>query len=396
MSNVIDTKSLLKPISKTYPCGEDMSFSHEFDEIKEARRADDPTLSQGDWVTDLKEADWTKVLKISIDLLTNATKDLQLLGWLSEALTKLEGLAGLQQGLDLTIKTLDTFWDHIYPQPDGDDLEDREIRLEWFIGIVATAIENISLTENPPYTLLEWKSAKEIDNQIRLEKETSQSIKDAGKIDTQTFMAAVNKTPIPFYEKLLKDIEKVNETIHELAIFIEDKFPDTLNVRTLNETLSELKKTVEKISAERGVNISSPSVETIENTPNPIISTDQKPPTSPVQETKKTTMGASHHASIQSRQEALKQLHNLAQFFHQTEPHSPVAFLVDRAVKWGNMNLQDWLKEMIKDDQTLFGIQETLGISKKPYNISGKNTSEHKENDDPDSEKSSSTPPKFF
>jgi len=56
------------------PCSEDLSFTADLDAIAEARRFDDPTLDQGEWVTDIKEADWPfveqhcKKCKYTIDI----------------------------------------------------------------------------------------------------------------------------------------------------------------------------------------------------------------------------------------------------------------------------------------------------------------------------------------
>ena len=66
--------------------------------------------------------------------------------------------------------------------------------------------------------------------------------------------------------------------------------------------------------------------------------------------------------AIRSRQDALKRLSDVAEFFRQTEPHSPVSYLVQRAVKWGNMPLSDWLQEVIKDETVLGTLRETLGV----------------------------------
>ena len=66
----MDTDLLLAPLSAQSPCGEDLSFSPEFDQIAEMRRADDPTLAQGEWVTSLKQADWPGVARLCQTLLT--------------------------------------------------------------------------------------------------------------------------------------------------------------------------------------------------------------------------------------------------------------------------------------------------------------------------------------
>ena len=87
MQQVIDIKMLLTPISDESPTGEDLSFSTEFSEIKEARRADDD-LPQGEWTRENKVAEWASVQQRTVDLLHTRTKDLQLAAWLSEAATE--------------------------------------------------------------------------------------------------------------------------------------------------------------------------------------------------------------------------------------------------------------------------------------------------------------------
>lgn len=57
-------EALLAPIGEQ-GAGEDLSFSLVVDEIKEARRADPSYLSQGDWQSDLKRADWNAVIALS-------------------------------------------------------------------------------------------------------------------------------------------------------------------------------------------------------------------------------------------------------------------------------------------------------------------------------------------
>ena len=63
---------------------------------------------------------------------------------------------------------------------------------------------------------------------------------------------------------------------------------------------------------------------------------------------------------VASREEALRRLAEVARFFRATEPHSPVAYLVDRAVKWGRMSLGDWLREVVKDETQLGMLYDLL------------------------------------
>jgi type VI secretion system protein ImpA len=64
----------------------------------------------------------------------------------------------------------------------------------------------------------------------------------------------------------------------------------------------------------------------------------------------------------QSRADALRRLEALAAYFRRTEPHSPVSYLVQRAVRWGEMPLEAWLQDVINDDTVLSRVRETLGL----------------------------------
>ena len=52
----------------------------------------------------------------------------------------------------------------------------------------------------------------------------------------------------------------------------------------------------------------------------------------------------------------------VAEFFRRTEPHSPISYLVERAVRWGHLPLEGLLKEVVKNDDVLNRIWETLGL----------------------------------
>ena len=63
----------------------------------------------------------------------------------------------------------------------------------------------------------------------------------------------------------------------------------------------------------------------------------------------------------ETREEAFAMLGAVAQYFKAAEPHSPVPYLVERAVRWGRMPLEDWLRDVIREDNVVDSIRETLG-----------------------------------
>jgi len=69
---------------------------------------------------------------------------------------------------------------------------------------------------------------------------------------------------------------------------------------------------------------------------------------------------------VSSRAQALQQLREVAAFFRRTEPHSPVAYLADKAVSWGEMPLHEWLRQVVKDPASVSQLDELLGVPARP------------------------------
>ena len=67
---MVDLDVLLQPISDENPSGESLRYSGIYDEITEARRADD-TLNRGDWQEELKVADYRRVIDLAVPALSN-------------------------------------------------------------------------------------------------------------------------------------------------------------------------------------------------------------------------------------------------------------------------------------------------------------------------------------
>src|SRR5262245_38391261 len=106
----LDIAALLAPIPGENPAGQSVRYDGTYDALREARRADDPHMSQGEWVRELKVADWLVVMTRATEVLGARSKDLQVAAWLLEALVKRHGFAGLRDGLHLLWELQERFW----------------------------------------------------------------------------------------------------------------------------------------------------------------------------------------------------------------------------------------------------------------------------------------------
>jgi predicted component of type VI protein secretion system len=56
---------------------------------------------------------------------------------------------------------------------------------------------------------------------------------------------------------------------------------------------------------------------------------------------------AAPRGPVASREEAYRRLKEVADFLKKTEPHSPVIYLIERAIRWKDLDLQDVIREML-------------------------------------------------
>ncbi len=58
----------------------------------------------------------------------------------------------------------------------------------------------------------------------------------------------------------------------------------------------------------------------------------------------------------------------VADFFKQTEPHSPVSYALRQAVRWGRMPLPEFLTEVIPDENVRAELFRRVGLDTKGGN----------------------------
>ena len=249
-----DLVGILTPIADDNPAGEDLRYIL-YDEISEARRADD-ILDRGDWQRDIKSADWETVISLCLDALVKRTKDLQIAGWLTEALTITEGFEGLLTGLKVIRGFLENFWESVYPEIEDDDLDFRVGRLEFLNNFLWSRIKQIPLTDSSAkagYSWLQWEESRRVGYEGDAAKtETRAELVGEGKLTAEDFDAAVSLSSRAFYESLAADVTKCSEEFGILEQLSDEKFgKEAPRVAELRKSLEDCNQLVSKILKEK-------------------------------------------------------------------------------------------------------------------------------------------------
>ena len=130
---VLDVDQLLEPISEESPCGEDLEYDLEFGELE---RAAQPVADQqiGDTVVERQEPDWRTVRDLASGLFQR-TKDLRIAVLLARAVVHIDGLAAFGDALAVIRGLVERYWDGVHPRLDPDDDNDPTFRVNTLLAL---------------------------------------------------------------------------------------------------------------------------------------------------------------------------------------------------------------------------------------------------------------------
>lgn len=371
-ANITDIESLLVPISDEHPSGEDLQYRGVYDEIRDARREDED-LEQGEWKRDLKVADWPAVVRLSTEALATRTKDLQIGAWLAEALIRLDGFVGCRDGLRLTRELIERFWETLYPEHDDGDLEARANSISWLTRSYADLVKRVPLTSSAVGDALayfNWEESRRFmipdstdgldSDELRRIGDLREQAADEGKVTSDEWRHAVTRTSRDAYEMDAALLDACWDEFMQLDRVVDEHFGrEAPSLAPLRDSLDNVRRLVSTILKEKRA---------LEPRPGDMVEELGDGDSGDGAEQGAPVYGAAHVqvGSIRSRAEALQRLSEVADYFRRNEPHSPVSYLVSRAIKWGKMPLDVWLADVIKNGGVLDELRETLGLTTPP------------------------------
>jgi type VI secretion system protein ImpA len=331
---------LLNPIEGPNPSGANLRYDPVYDKIKEARREEDqppPGMTE----RDRKLSDNPLVIKLATDLLTNKTKDLQIAAWLTEALVKQRGFAGMKDGLALCHGLVGKFWDTVYPELEDGDAQSRGAPL----GFVGTKLEIplrlVPVVEKARYGRLDYQQARDVgyEDQAKTDeakKKRAQLMKE-GKLTPEIFDKAFDETPKKFYAQAEQDLDASLKTLADLKKLCDEKFGEE------GPAFGGLQTSLE---ASRHV-IHGFLQKKREKEPDPV----EVVPTAEGAAAAEGDAGAAGGGAVRTgvlvsldgsseppdRFDAIKKVAEAAAFLRRREPNSPASYLMLRGLRWGEL-----------------------------------------------------------
>jgi type VI secretion system protein ImpA len=318
----LDIDALLKPIPGSDPAGVPLPYEDRV-KLDEYRTDFDPERDLADLSPDDPQRrdakkivpNWKGVITLTTKALTNTGKDLAAVTRLVEALAHAHGFAGLRDGLALLRKLFQECADRMHPVvKEPDDLETRAGRVGW--------LDEPSRNINFPLAIrgISFFLANGVAVSFN---HTQPSGNNPPLLNNDDFRTACRTAPPATFERIAILQEDITEALNELTelvsvlgVALAEYAPSMNGIRGALEDCARLAGEIQR---------NKPSGEN-----------SAEPP--PIDET--ATGGATVASgtgmslgAIRNREDAYKRLEELADILEKLDPHSPVPFLIRRAVE---------------------------------------------------------------
>ena len=366
-----DLAALLAPISEEIPAGTDLRQDTSADSIyhrlrdarAEARAAERP--SDAGSTEGGSPPQWRLVRDLATEVLSHQSKDLEIAAWLTEALLRSDGLVGLGAGFRVMAGLTDGFWEGFFPQPDEDGINGRLSSLAGLNGVggegtLIQPLRRLRVFPRPdgsPFELWHYEQSKNL-AKISDAKQREQRVK-AGAVPFESFENEARAVDKALFAQLRRRAVETAEAWQVLGKTLEERAgadaPPTSQVREVLEQIQEL----------AGRFAPPPEPEALEQD---IASLPDEAATPDGEDRPGTAAGGAvmPQGGIASREDALRVLAQIAEFFQRTEPHSPLAYTLKDAVRRGRMTWLELLEEMVPDAGSRSAILSSLGIRPPP------------------------------
>ena len=331
---------LLKPIEGPNPSGANLRYDPVYDKIKEARREEDqppPGMTE----RDRKVSDNPLVIKLSTDLLTNKTKDLQIAAWLTEALLKQRGFEGLRDGLVLCYGLVEKFWDTVYPELEDGDAQSRGAPL----GFVGTKLEIplklVPVVEKARYGRLDYQQSRDVgyEDQAKTDdakKKRAQLVKD-GKLSPEVFDKAFEETPKKFYAQAEQDLDASLKTLAELKKICDEKFGDDGPAfGPLQSAMEATRHLIHGFLQKKREKEPDP-VEVVPAAEGAVATGEAGAADGSGAVRTGVLLSLQTSSEPADRVDAIRKVAEAAAFLRQREPNSPAPYLMLRGLRWGEL-----------------------------------------------------------
>ncbi|MCU0727537.1 MAG: type VI secretion system protein TssA [Planctomycetes bacterium] len=327
----IDVDRLLGPVTPDSPAGENMEYTPAFRELEQAAQGK-PEQQIGDTRIPAEDPDW-KTLREKALVVLGESRDLRAAMYLLRALAHMDGLPGMAQALALVRGLHEQFWETFHPQLDPEDDNDPTMRLNCLNALCdpATTLKDLRLVPVVSSRALGRFCLRDI-----------QWV--TGEMPVPEGVTAPSATTLDgAFADCEVDELKRNEAAagacveHVTAIeaFLTEKLGamGAVSLDDFTSVMSHIRKLLAERLARRGV----------------VVAGGSGPAVAAAGAGGAAVAQVSAPGTISGREDAIRMLDQIGEWFARNEPSSPVPLLLMRAKRLVSRTFLEILKDMAPD-----------------------------------------------
>jgi type VI secretion system protein ImpA len=346
----IDVEKLLEPVSADRPCGEDLEYQPAFVEMERAARGKEEQ-QMGDTVVPAEAPNWRDVAARAVELLS-LSKDLRVAVVLTRALVCTDGLRGLADGLSVVGGLLDRYWDDVHPRLDPDDDYDPTLRLNTVAGLADPEAVLRAVREAP---LVESGTAGRFSlRDVQLATGALPPPPDTQVPDLPAVEAAFASCEVRALQATAQAVEDAIARVNDIEAALADRIGavQSANLSELEKVLGSCRQVLRDHLARRGAGQGETS------------DVEAAAPGEAPRSGSAGLRAAAAPGEIASRDDVVRALDHLCEYFERHEPSSPVPILLRRARRLVSKSFLDIIRDLAPDG--LAQVEALRGVDTLP------------------------------
>ena len=306
--------------------------------------------------------DWLPLLEQCSTAIKTESKDIEYLAWLIEALCRIYGFKGLAFGFSVARYLIENHFDSLYPSLDEDDeISDKVSALVGLNGAAGEGtliipIKSIYLTDSvslDSFSFWEYQQGYDIS---RLSEDKRSKKIAQGAVDYEKIEQSAAETSIEFFINLKNEIEETIEKFSLLSVALDEAIGSPQPTSNIKQALELGLAAINHVAAnkfEAADKAAAKAAAKLQN--NETADTENESEDAPA----KNTIA---NEEINSRDGAIDKLKEIALYFRETEPHSPMSYTIEQVIRWSELSLPELLNELITDSDARTGYFKLSGI----------------------------------
>ena len=335
--SVVDLDKLLENISEESPCGENLEYDPAYTGLITMAQGT-PEREMGDEIIPGEEPNWREVHERCLELMAR-TKDLRVVMYLLASLLKLESIPGLRDGLALLKGLLETHWDQIHPQLDPEDNNDPTERVN-----IIDSLSKPPHTSGDPMQFQQRLREAELCNSKQMGCFSMRDIavaqgevasQEGQGVSTVAIDGAFMDTELDQLQAIASAVDESIEHVKQIDSGLTDRLGagNAPNLDSFVGALTEIQKCVGGYLSRRGVD--GPAVQGGQ---------DQSQDAGGVGAQVQAISG-----EVRSRQDVIRMIDKVCDYYQSNEPSSPVPLLMKRAKRLAEKNFMEIVRDLSPD-----------------------------------------------